>query len=110
MPIEVGAEFSLYNRQHIPDKRRSASHPLVIGPPAVVIRAIEPRFRKPLHQPAKKGFVANVHPHCHLWLLPVSAERPLADQQAYEHPSVEVRKLAHPPCFTRSAVSPYRRT
>ena len=61
----------------------------------MVVGAIQPAVGKPGLEPAEDRLVADVHPQHHLRLAPVPAERALADEQADEEASVEVRELRH---------------
>ena len=59
----------------------------------MVIRPVQARSRKPLHQPAEQALVANVHPQRDLRLSAVAAERRLADQEPGDHTPLELRQL-----------------
>src|SRR5205807_9804421 len=79
----------------VPNEHRATRHPLVVGPPPMVVRAIEPGFRKAIDQPPEDRLVPNVHAERDLGLLPVASERPLAHYQADKDPPVVVRKRRH---------------
>jgi len=55
----------------------------------MVVRAVQSRRRKPGQKPVEQRFVADVHPQRDLWLLPVTTERALANQQAGDDASLE---------------------
>ena len=91
--VDAVIQVPLEHRKDIPDERPATRHPLVVRPPAVVIRAVQPAVRKALDEPAEDGLMPDVHPERHLRLLPVPAERSLADQQAHDDPAIKVRKF-----------------
>ena len=66
----------------------------------MVVGAVQASFREALHQPVEQGLVAGVHPERDLRLLPVAAERTLANEQSDDHASIEIRELRHEWCST----------
>ena len=63
-----------------------------IPPTAVVVRAVEATAREARLEPSEQRLVAYMHPERDLRVAPVSAEGPLADQQACHDAALEVRQ------------------
>src|SRR5262249_3241977 len=89
----------------------ATSHPLVVVPTVVVIRAVELSSWEGSLEPAEDGLVADVHAQRHLRLPTISTEVTLADQQPGKKAEVEVlRHCVRPPSPANAAWSRLCRT
>ena len=89
--VQSAGQLLLEQWEDVPHQSGAASHPLVVGAAAVVIKAVQTRLKEALYKPSKQGLVPRVHPQRHLGLLAVAAERALADQEADDHAALELR-------------------
>ena len=62
------------------------------------VRPIEPGRGQPLQKPPEERLVTDVHTQRDVRLAPVTAERPLADQHADDHPAIEVAQRGRRVC------------
>jgi hypothetical protein len=78
--VDLRGENALEQWEEVVAQISATSHPLVVVPTVVVIRAVKLSSREGSLEPAEDGLVADVHAQRHLRLPTISTEVTLADQ------------------------------
>ena len=92
--IEQG-DVTADDRRNILPEDLSPYHPLEVLAATVGIRAVEPRARDCLDQPAEQALVPGVHPQRDLGLASVSPKVTLPGENAEDVAELERRELVH---------------
>lgn len=90
--VKLPGHAAIEKRKEDLSEEWPSRHPLVVVPPAVVVRPVEATARERTLQPAEEHRVTCVHSQTDLGLTTVTSEASLADQQADQHPLFELRR------------------
>ncbi len=82
--IHLGREMTIEDREECFPKEGSASHPLVVPTPPVVVRPVKTPTGKGVLDPVKERLVVGMHSQRHVGLSAVATEMPLPDQDSEE--------------------------
>ena len=90
----LGSEVGIQQRHQPGPERLASYHPLVIAPPTVVVRTVQPTAWHAGHQPPEQRLVIGVHAQRDLRLPSVAAEVTFTDQDAHQQADVVANNIA----------------